>query len=107
MSEEDKVNWEVDYWPNGQKYYEIPHVNGERHGIETWWHENGHKDLERPWVNGQRHGVETRWHEDGSLWYIGKWNQGQEVVEFDFQKSYARKGKVPEIYVLRNEFKLL
>ena len=129
--EEEKVEWIVDYWSNGQKFYEIPWVNGQRHGIETWWREDGNKELERPWVNGQRHGIETWWRKDGnkelecpwvnaqkhgietwwnsngSLLFVGKWNQGQLVVGFEFNESEVPEGKVPEVDILTKQFNLL
>ena len=35
MSEEIEVL--VGYWGNGNKRYEIPKLNGERHGLARWW----------------------------------------------------------------------
>ena len=83
MKEEEKVEWEMTFWFNGQKQCEIP------------------------WMNGQLHGIETCWNENGSLRYIEKWNQGQVVVGFEFKISEVPEGKVPEVNILTNEFKLL
>jgi antitoxin component YwqK of YwqJK toxin-antitoxin module len=107
MKKEDEFQRERGYWVNGQIRNETPLVNGQLQEIETWWHDNGHKWIERSWVNGMLQGISTWWHDDGSLRGITKWNQGQEVVWFGFNKSEVPEGKVPEIDILRNEFKLL
>jgi antitoxin component YwqK of YwqJK toxin-antitoxin module len=106
MKEENEVKWEVGYRDNGQKFWETPYVNGERHGIETWWYENGKKWIESPHVNGDLHGIETCWHEDGSLWFVAKWNQGQLVVGFEFKISEVPEGKVPEIDIFESKYYL-
>ena len=73
------------WWhPNGKKWHEIPYVNGQRHGIEIWWHENGQKWREIPYVNGQIHGLVTGWLSDSSLSWIRKWHQDQLVWEINF-----------------------
>jgi antitoxin component YwqK of YwqJK toxin-antitoxin module len=107
MSKEKKVQWEVDYWSNGQKKCETPWVNKQPHGIETWWYEDGHKDLERTWVNGELHGIETWWNENGSLLFVRKWNQGQFVVGFEFKISEVPQGKFAEVDILTKQFNLL
>jgi antitoxin component YwqK of YwqJK toxin-antitoxin module len=128
---ENQISWECYFWQNEELMYEIPWVNGQIHGIETNWHENGQKWIERSWVNGLLHGIETGWYkngqkwserscvngrlhglsiwwtEDGSLRSVQKWNQAQLVVGFEFKISEVPEGRVPEIDVLRNEFKLL
>ena len=67
------------WYPNGQKWHEIPFFNGKRHGIEIYWYSDGQKMYEIPCVNGQVHGVVTWRHSDGSLSNVQKWNQGQKV----------------------------
>ena len=83
MKEEETLEWEMTFWFNGQKQCEIP------------------------WMNGQLHGIETCWNENGSLQFVGKWNQGQLVVSFDFEASDVPGRKMPEVDILRKEFKLL
>jgi antitoxin component YwqK of YwqJK toxin-antitoxin module len=107
MKEEDKIKWEVHYWSKEQKRFEIPWVNRKRHGVETRWHNNGQKWIENSWLDGEPHGISTWWNEDGSLLFVTKWNQGQLVVEFQFRKSDVPEGRVPEIDILTNKFKLL
>jgi antitoxin component YwqK of YwqJK toxin-antitoxin module len=105
--EKEKVEWIVDYWPNGQKRCEFSHIKGKKHGIEMHWHDNGKKRCEIPWVNEQSHGISTCWNENGSLQFVRKWNQGQLVVGFKFKDSEVPEGRVPEIDILTKEFKLL
>jgi antitoxin component YwqK of YwqJK toxin-antitoxin module len=105
--EKEKVDWIVDFWSNGQKRFEIPYVNGKRHGIETHWHQNGQKCIERTWENGDQHVIETLWYANGTLRFVSKWNQGQLVVEFQFRKSDVPKEKVAEVDILTKEFTIL
>ena len=79
-------------WLNGQKMHETPYVNGQRHGLEIWWHLNGQKRHETPYVNGQIHGLATWWYFDGSLRYVEKWHQSQIVWRIHFPS----KGEIPE-----------
>ena len=98
-----KTKVATDIWPNGQKRYEIPYVNGKRHGLDIWWHINGKKWHEIPYVNGKRHDLEVEWYpneqkqretpyvngqiyglvtrcfSDGSLSNFQKWHQDQWV----------------------------
>jgi antitoxin component YwqK of YwqJK toxin-antitoxin module len=107
MKEEDKIEYNIGYNSKGKKYYEFPKLNGKLHGLGMYWYENGQKQAEVPWVNGQKHGISTWWNEDGSLWYVEKWNQGQLVVGFGFNKSDVPEGEVPKVNILTKEFKLL
>jgi antitoxin component YwqK of YwqJK toxin-antitoxin module len=79
----DIVYWNVKYHPNGNKHCEIPTLNRDIQGIVTWWYE------------------------DGSLSLVQKWNKNQTVVGFGFYESNVQEGKVPEVNILTNEFKLL
>ena len=105
MKTEIKV--ETDTWLNGQKQHETPYVNGQRHGLATWWHDNGQKLSEIPYVNGQMHGLAiwlypngqkmyetpytngqihglcTGWLSDSVLRYVQKWHQDQKVWEMN------------------------
>ena len=60
-------------YPNGQKRYETPYVNGQINGFAIWWH-----------INGQRHGLVAGWFSDGSLSWIRKWHQDQRVWGMNF-----------------------
>jgi hypothetical protein len=80
----DEVTWQRGHYDNGQLSWEIPYVNGERHGIRRWWHPNGQLHWEIPYVNGERHGISRYWKEDGNLWSIEKFNRGQRVIDIEF-----------------------
>ena len=103
-----KPEIKVATYPNGQKQRETLYVNGQRHGLETWWYENGQKMSEilyangqrhglaiwlypngqkwheTPYTNGQKHGLITSWHFNGSLSWIRKWHQDQLVWDISF-----------------------
>tara|TARA_R110002096_G_scaffold126532_3_gene273703 strand:- start:137716 stop:141018 length:3303 start_codon:yes stop_codon:yes gene_type:complete len=79
------------FYPNGQKEYNIPYVNGQAHGLATWYYgngqiskkgefkfgeeeglwtnyfPNGEKSLEYRYENGSRNGKTTRYHENGKI----------------------------------------
>ena len=42
----------VDYYPSGQKKYELSFVREIQHGACTWWHENGQMKMNADYVNG-------------------------------------------------------
>ena len=72
------------WYENGQKQCEIPYINGQVHGLEIWLNENGQKRCEIPYVNGQKHGLAIWWHLYGSLGFVRKWHQSQEVWRIQF-----------------------
>ncbi len=41
-----------DFYPNGQKKQEGNIKDGNKHGVETWWHEDGTKVIETRYENG-------------------------------------------------------
>ena len=91
-----KIKIETETFFNGQKWREIPYVNGQRHGLAIWWHENGQKKLEIPYVNGQAHGLVTWWFSDGSLRYVEKMHQDQKVwgIYFIYQEQIPEDAEV-------------
>ena len=77
----------IDYYRDGSKSHETPHVDGKRHGASIWYfkdgstktsewvhgtgteiqyHSNGSKLSETPFANGKKHGVAIWYYEDGS-----------------------------------------
>jgi len=54
---------------------EVPYVDGERHGSETWWWGAGDR-RETPYVHGKRHGTEIRWRADGTVDHVEEWAHG-------------------------------
>ena len=47
--------------------YEMPYVDGKRHGFSRAWHENGILWIEAPHLNGQQHGLVREWNTYGRL----------------------------------------
>ena len=43
---------DIHYDENGQKTYEAEYVDGEQHGLETWWDEEGDIISQTKWENG-------------------------------------------------------
>jgi antitoxin component YwqK of YwqJK toxin-antitoxin module len=63
----------------GKRYREVYACrDGERHGLETWWHNNGAKWVDRTGRDGKRHGLETDWGEDGTKTLERTWRDGKQ-----------------------------
>jgi antitoxin component YwqK of YwqJK toxin-antitoxin module len=92
------------WWDNGKKKYEVPYVNGQQHGVGTWWWGNGKKRREIPWVNDQRHGVETGWWSDGSLWGVTNWDKGEMLVRFVFPEGEVPQEARVEVDLMTNQY---
>ena len=94
-------------WLNGQKWHEIPYVNGKRHGLAIWWHDNGNKWQIMPYTKGQIHGLVTVQHLCGSLLWIRKFHQNQWVWEMRFpsKKQIPENAEVELFFHKTSEFK--
>jgi len=57
------------YYSNGKLRYEIPHLNGKRHGFSKFCWLNGKLEYETPYKNGKIHGLKKWWHSNGQLEY--------------------------------------
>ena len=55
------------FYDNGQIRFELPTLDGKRHGLQRWWYENGNIHFEYHALNGIQIGLQTRWHESGTL----------------------------------------
>ncbi len=64
------------YHPNGKRHTEMPYVNGKRHGIGRGWHENGQPHFENHWIAGQFHGRRRNWYDDGGPETDETWVRG-------------------------------
>ena len=103
----NEVKKKISYYENGQKSQETPYIDGQQHGVATWWYSNGQKWQETPYVDGQQHGVETWWHQDGSLWHVQRWHQGEMLVRFVFSKGEVPADAEVEVDLMTNEFCLI
>jgi len=65
------------YHENGQLGYEIPYLNGNKHGFSRGWFENGQIWYEVPYKNGNRYGLERYWHSNGQLRYETPYINGE------------------------------
>ena len=98
----NEVSLKTELWSNGQKHRETSYVNGQRHGVATWWHDNGQKMVETPYVNGQRHGVAKWWRSDGNLNGISKWHRDERLVRFIFEEDIPFDARL-EVDLFSNE----
>ncbi len=105
-SEEPFTGTLVEYFPRGQKWWEVEYRDGKRHGKTTGWHSNGQKMVEGESRDGGRHGKWTYWRESGqkvSEWeYLdgkrhGKWTEwhpnGQKESEVEYRDGKLIKAE--------------
>jgi antitoxin component YwqK of YwqJK toxin-antitoxin module len=55
------------WYDNGQKYEEVPYVDGKRNGLYQGWYSNGQKWDEYVYVDGVKHGLYQNWYENGQI----------------------------------------
>ena len=60
----EEIKVDMKRYSDGKLEYEIPTLNGVRHGLQKGWYENGNKFLEYLVVNGQFQGIYKRWNRD-------------------------------------------
>ena len=63
----DNVEVKKGYYKSGALWWEVPYVNGEKHGIRKWYYESGALKVETPYVNGEKHGIVKWYYESGAL----------------------------------------
>jgi len=63
------VNVEVKrfYYESGALSWEIPYIDGKRHGIGMGYYESGALSWETPYVDGKIHGISRFYYESGTL----------------------------------------
>jgi len=74
----NEVVWNRKNHDNGQLEYEIPYVNGKRHGVAKYYHTNGKFEHKIPWINGRLHGIKKIYYRDGTLRSEALWIRDNE-----------------------------
>ncbi len=67
----------ITHHSNGKAESKTAYINGERHGMESFWYESGAKWYETMWMDGEKHGMSIEWYEDGSKWSEVMWRDGK------------------------------
>ncbi len=80
----EKHGLETEWHENGQKAIEANFVNGEKHGLMTEWYNHTQKQSEVSYEDGERHGLETTWHPNGQKSHEGNYVNGQKQGEFNY-----------------------
>jgi hypothetical protein len=83
-SYEQNIKPVIDYFPNGQKYYEYYQINDNLHRTDgpayQKWFETGQKELEVYLINNQRHRTDgpayQKWFETGQIEREEYWQNG-------------------------------
>ena len=77
------------YYASGALAWEVPYVNGKKHGLEKEYYESGALAWEVPYVNGKKNGVYKEYYESGALkWEIPYVNDKRHGM----QKRYYESG---------------
>jgi hypothetical protein len=71
----------IEYWSNGNKYFEVYYLNGKRHREDgpayQSWYQNGNKYFEAYYLNGKYHRedgpAKLRWYKDGNKYFEEYW----------------------------------
>jgi len=97
----NEIVWDRIYHLDGsQPWYEIPLVNGHRHGVAKWYYKDGQLQCEIPHVNGLIYGVRKMYHEDGQLSretpYVNHRRHG-------IENQYNYNGTLKEQYLYIND----
>ena len=71
----------VNYYENGQKYWEERYKNGLKHGTRTEWSENGQKREEGMYKDGERDGKFCNWGEGGEKYRVRIYKDGELIEE--------------------------
>jgi len=66
---QDRVEVRKEYYASGALWWEIPLVNGNKHGIAKYYYKSGTINWVIPYVNGNRHGIEKNYYESGAICY--------------------------------------
>jgi len=87
------------FYPNGQRQTEMPSVNGKYHGIRRGWHENGQPSFEQYWIDGLRHGRFRGWYDIGTPEEDEAWVSGK---LHGVSKHWFKDGRLASIDCFRN-----
>ena len=74
----------IGYRKDGSKSWEIPYVNGKRHGTGIVYNEYGSKWGKIPFLNGKRHGTQIEYNRDGSKVREFVYENGKEISQVEF-----------------------
>jgi antitoxin component YwqK of YwqJK toxin-antitoxin module len=66
-------------WPNGQICFEVPYVNGKKHGVEKWFRKDGTPEIELSFKDGLKHGEAKTWHPNGVLENFVMFSNGKKI----------------------------
>ena len=64
------------YYSVGTLEYEVPYVDGEKHGITKVYYEAGALKCVMLYVNGKPNGIQKEYHETGVLFHEAVWKNG-------------------------------
>lgn len=93
-------DYKIEKWPNGSVKSKEPLLNGEAHGLATYWHPNGVIYSKIYWVEGEKHGRYETHREDGSLEGSFSMKRGQKHGE---ARWYDKQGQLKTKAIYEND----
>lgn len=82
---------DMEYHSNDKPESRTRYVNGEKHGLTTYWGENGKKESQETWKGGKQHGLKTGWDESGTKQSEKMWkNDGEFGLSVGWYESGAK-----------------
>jgi antitoxin component YwqK of YwqJK toxin-antitoxin module len=87
-----EVQYKRGSWHNGQICFEVPYVDGKKHGIEKWFRMDGTREIELTFKDGVKHGEARTWHPNGVLENYVMFHNGTKVgldVKYDEYGDYT------------------
>lgn len=74
-----EIQYKRGNWHNGQLCFEVPYLDGKKHGIEKWFRMDGTPEMELSFQNGVKHGEAKTWHPNGVLENYVMFHEGSKV----------------------------
>jgi antitoxin component YwqK of YwqJK toxin-antitoxin module len=62
----NEIEVKKEFYDNGKLKSETHYKNGEKDGLDTWWHESGNKNNETHYKNDKEEGLSTCWYDTGN-----------------------------------------
>jgi antitoxin component YwqK of YwqJK toxin-antitoxin module len=69
---------------------EANYIDGNQHGLTSWWYDNGQISNKVKYNNGKENGIYKSWHQNGKIATIQKWRLGISMNK----KNWDEKGNI-------------
>ncbi len=87
---------DINYYSNGAAKSKYVRMDGELHGMTSWWYESGPKKRQSMFRRGKKHGVQTGWYESGKI----EWEVFYVHYEECARIEWSKEGDLTKVYFL-------